>query len=919
MRKSKSKPIATRQATRQATTLAVAIALAFNPVFSSAVWAAGALPQGASVVNGQVVISSPSANAMQINASSGAIVNWQAFSIGAGGVVQIGLPSASSAMLNRVVGGDASQILGSLQSNGRVFLLNPNGIVIGAGARIDTNSFVASTLDMADGDFLAGKLRFLAAPGAGSIRNDGVISAGPGGRIALIAPDIQNTGIIQAPGGQILLAAGRKLEISSLDFEGVTFEIQAPTDSVLNLGKLLADNGAVSAFAGTLRHSGEIRANKMVQDGDGSIRLQGSNGVTLTSDSITRADGLAGGSVKIQSTGGTTRVAGLVSAVGSSGKGGDIQLLGDRVAVESLAVVDASGSAGGGQVLVGGDFQGSNAAVQNASRVYVAPGASLKADATDSGDGGKVVVWADENTRYYGDLSVRGGPNGGSGGSAEVSGKANLAFDGTADLGAPAGRSGTLLLDPLDILVSSTGGILPSVVDQFADFATSVTVGNVRTATGNVATISAAAMAKVKGTITLQAERDIYINDAISLTAPGAGLTATAGGPAFNSANGQIFVNQAISTTAGAVTLHAVGISGTGTITTTGGAVDLTTSGNETYSSQINSGGGAVNLASTLGFVNSANVNAGSGSIQATGKTGVFNGIYTTTGTAGLSATAGSVSGNQVKADTVNLSATGGSVSGSVNAASRVNATSANSSVQLNNLAGQALRVGTVSGSSGVFLTSTGGVEQAGGGLITAPFFSVNAANSGLSTGSAAAPLMLALPAQTPDIGLTLQGMSAPAFISISGAGAPLSSLNLAGTVAGLGATSITGANNLTTLALANGGTFLAANAVSTGGLASGFQLNVTDGGLNSTTLNLTGAPVTLNSQGAMTLGSVTSASLNASAAGPVTIGTATTTGNSGIVVNAQKCNLSFSVCTDVSPIAAGTLTAGGFGSIQCF
>ena len=902
MRKLKSR----HTVARRATALAVAIQMAFNPAFVTVALAGPVLPQGAAVVNGQVAISNPSANALQINASSGAIVNWQKFSIGAGGQVQIGLPSASSAMLNRVVGGDASQILGSLQSNGRVFLINPNGIVVGAGARIDTNSFIASTLDMSDGDFLAGKLRFLASPGAGSIRNDGVISVGPGGRIALIAPDIQNTGIIQAPGGQILLAAGRKLEISSLDFEGVTFEIQAPTDSVLNLGKLLADNGAVSVFAGSLRHSGEIRANKMVQDGDGSIRLLGSNEVTLTSDSVTRTDGLAGGAIKIQSTGGTTRVAGVVSAVGSDGKGGDIQLLGERVAVESLARLDASGSGGGGQILVGGDFQGANSEVQNASRVYVAPGASLKADATDKGDGGKVVVWADENTRYYGDLSVRGGPNGGNGGKAEVSGKANLAFDGTADLGAPAGQSGSLLLDPLDILVSNAGGILPSVVDQFTDFA------------GNVVTISPVKMATINGTIVLQANRDIYFMDPVALTIAGAGLSATAGGPAFNSVNGgAILMNQSISTNAGAVTMRGVSISGAGTITTTGGGVDLATSGNETYSSAINSGGGTVNLASTLGFVNSANVNAGTGSIQVIGKTGVFNGVYTTTGIAGLTATAGSVNGNQVTADTVNLSATGGSVSGSVNATSRVNAASSNSSVQLNNLAGQALRLGTLSGSSGVFLTSNAGFEQASGGLITAPFFSVSAGNSAVSTGSAAAPLTLALPALTPDIGLTLQGIAAPAFIALTGAGAPLSSLSLTGTVAGLGATSITGATNLTTLALANGGTVLGANAVSTGGLASGFQLNVTDGGLSSTTLNLAGAPVTLNSQGAMTLGNVTGASLNASAAGPVTIGTATTTGNSGIIVNAQKCNLSFSVCTDSSPITAGTLTAGGFGSIQ--
>ena len=586
MRHSKSRP----SVARQGTALAIAIQLAFGPGINALAQAGPVLPQGATVANGQVNISNPNASSLQINASSGAIVNWRSFSIGAGGQVQIGLPSATSAMLNRVTGAESSQLLGSLQSNGRVFLINPNGIVVGAGARIDTNSFVASTLDMSDGDFLAGKLRFLAAPGAGSIRNDGLITAGPGGRIALIAPDVQNTGIIQAPGGQILLAAGRKLEIASLDFEGVTFEIQAPTDSVLNLGKLLAENGAVSAFAGSLRNSGEIRASKMVRDSDGSIRLSGSNEVIITSDSVIRADSTAaggpGGNITIQSANGTTRVAGVVSATAADGTGGNIQLLGERVAVESATQVDASGSAGGGQILVGGDFQGNNAAVQNARRVYVGEGANLKADATAAGDGGKVIVWADENTRYHGNLSVRGGAAGGNGGNAEVSGKQNLEFAGGADLGAPAGQSGTLLLDPLDILVSTAGGILPSVVDQFSDFA------------GNVVTISPTKMAAINGNVVLQAERDIYFMDAVALTAAGAGLSATAGGTTFNSVNGgNIFLNQSISTTGGAVNLRGVGISGVGTITTTGGAVDLMTSGSLTYSSAIDSGGGAVNLA----------------------------------------------------------------------------------------------------------------------------------------------------------------------------------------------------------------------------------------------------------------------------------------------------------------------------------
>ncbi len=900
---------------RRGTALAVAIQLAFGPGINSIAQAGPVLPQGASVVNGQVNISNPTASSMQITASGGAIVNWRAFSIGAGGLVQIGLPSATSAMLNRVTGAEASQLLGALQSNGRVFLINPNGIVVGAGARIDTHSFVASTLDMADSDFLAGKLRFLAAPGAGSIRNDGVITAGPGGRIALIAPDIQNTGIIQAPGGQILLAAGRKLEISSLDFEGVTFEIQAPTDSVLNLGKLLADNGAVSAFAGSLRNSGEIRASRMLRDADGSIRLQGSNEVIITGDSVIRADGsgsgVAGGNIKIQSANGTTRVAGVVSATGADGKGGDIQLLGDRVAVETGARVDTSGSAGGGQILVGGDFQGTNTAVQNAKRVYVAADAQLKADATGNGDGGKVIVWADENTRYFGNLSVRGGASGGNGGFAEVSGKKNLEFAGGADLAAPAGQSGTLLLDPLDILVSTGGGILPSVVDQFSDFA------------GNVVTISPTKIAAINGSVVLQAERDIYFMDPVAMTAAGAGLTATAGGATFDSANGgQIFLNQNISTTGGAVTMRAVGISGAGTITTTGGAVDLMTSGTLSYSSAISSAGGAVKLTSTLGSVNDAQVDAGSGSIQVTGKTGIARtgnvngtGVFTTTGDASFTTTQGGVLGIRATANTVNIAATGGAVSASVNAANRINASSSNSTVVLSNIGGP-LRIGNVSSNSIVEFISSGGIEQAPGGLITTPFLDVLASNSAATTGSAAAPLRVALPAQSPTLDLRLEDQAAPAYVDLVGSPA-LSRLHLTGTVAGLGGTTITGASNLPVLALSNGGSVLNANATSSGGLMTGFVLSVSNGGLNSTILDLASANVSLSSQGPMALSNVVSTSLNANAAGPVTIGTATTTGASGIVVNAQKCNLSFSACTDVSPIAAGTLVAGGTGSIQ--
>lgn len=866
------------QKLRQVSALAVAIHLGF----SASAWSATALPQGASVVNGQVLITKPSDNSLQINATAGAIINWQQFSIGSNGQVRFTLPNAGSSVLNRVVGADSSQLMGSLQSNGRVFLINPNGIVVGAGARIDTNSFIASTLDTSDSDFLAGKLRFLATAGAGSIRNDGVISAGPGGRIALIAPDIQNTGIIQAPNGQILLAAGRKLEISSLDFEGVSFEIQAPTDSVLNLGQLLAENGAVSAFAGTLRHSGEIRASSLVLDSEGSIRLSGSNEVSISTGSVTVADGVShGGTITIQSSNGTTHVAGNLSAIASAGQGGTIEILGNRVALDAGARVDASGTGGGGQILVGGDFQGKNAAIQNASRVYVDTDASLKADALQNGDGGKVVVWADENTRYLGSLSARGGVDAGNGGNAEVSGKQNLLFAGSADMGAAHGQSGSLLLDPLDILVSTGGGILPTVVDQFADFS------------ANVVTISPTAMNNVKGTVTLQAQRDIYFNSAVTLGTAGAGLTATAGGSTFDAAGGgQIYLNQNISTNAGAVTLRAVGVSGSGTITSNGGAVDIKTSGSESFSSTISSGGGAVRLESGTGSVYGANVNAGSGAVN-------------------LTTTTGSISSSTLTGGTVTLAATGGSVSSvNVNAATQVNASSSNSYIYILNSGGQPLRVGTVTSPSTVQLRSDSGFEQAAGGMLTAASVYLYNDSSTAAAGTVAAPLQIASPQ------LYVSGysttMATPAHINFSGS-PTLSALNLNGDLAALASTTITGAANLSTLTLTNasGALSVTADSGTTSGFGSGFQISVSDAAITAPSLNLLGGNITLNSSLGLTIGSLNAASLYATAKGAVSLGTVSTTGSGGIYVSTNSCTAYYVGCSASSPITATALTAG--------
>ena len=144
----------------------------------------------------------------------------------------------------------------------------------------------------------------------------------------------------------------------------------------------------------------------------------------------TTANGPSGGKIEIQS-GDTTLVSGTIEAKGlgdslataggeGGGEGGTIHVLGNKVGLIDSARIDASGDAGGGTVLVGGDFQGKNPEVQNAYRTYFGLNASVAADAVTSGDGGKVIVWADDITRFYGSISARGGLQSGNGGFVEI-------------------------------------------------------------------------------------------------------------------------------------------------------------------------------------------------------------------------------------------------------------------------------------------------------------------------------------------------------------------------------------------------------------------------------------------------------------------------------------------------------------------
>ncbi|RTL29833.1 MAG: filamentous hemagglutinin N-terminal domain-containing protein [Rhodocyclaceae bacterium] len=415
--------------------LAAALALAFSQA-----WPAWALPEGNTTAHGVVEVGRPDASRMVIRqASDKAIVNWQGFSIGAGEQVRIEQPGAGSAILNRVTGASRSEIQGRLDANGKVFLINRNGVVFGETAAVNVGSLVASTLDIDNDDFVADRLRFRALEGPAAVENAGSISVADRGTVALMGGRVANNGTIRAQLGTVAMAAGEEM---TLDLAGDGLSRLTVTRATLDA--LVANGGAVIADGGQVLLSARALAEI-------SSRVVNQTGVV-------RARGLSerGGRIVLDGgDSGVTEVSGVLdaSAPQAGGRGGEVQVLGHHVAVSGAAALDASGAAGGGAVLVGGDYQGRNPAVRNAKAAYVGPRASVKADATVAGTGGKVVAWSDEATRAHGSFSARGGPAGGDGGVVETSGGFLDVSGARVSATAPAGKAGQWLLDPTDLRI----------------------------------------------------------------------------------------------------------------------------------------------------------------------------------------------------------------------------------------------------------------------------------------------------------------------------------------------------------------------------------------------------------------------------------------------------------------------------------
>ena len=216
-------------------TLSACLFLAFGT-------AVHALPTGGVVAAGNAGIANSASATTITQTSANAVINWQSFGIGAGQTVQFIQPSSSSVALNRVLGSDPSSILGNLSANGKVFLLNPNGVLFGSGASVNVGGLVASTLSITDANFMAGRYAFTDA-GSGTVVNQGTINATDGGYVVLMGKSVSNQGVISAKMGTVALAGGNAI---TMDVGG---------DGLLNL---LISQGAVNAL---VENGGMIRAD----------------------------------------------------------------------------------------------------------------------------------------------------------------------------------------------------------------------------------------------------------------------------------------------------------------------------------------------------------------------------------------------------------------------------------------------------------------------------------------------------------------------------------------------------------------------------------------------------------------------------------------------------------------------------------
>jgi filamentous hemagglutinin family protein len=600
--------------------------------------APNAHPTGGVVVGGAVMISQTASNTAVHQSSTRGAVNWQSFNVGSQQSVTFQQPNAQAVILNTVTGPNPSQIAGRIDANGQVVLVNQSGVTFYKGSQVNTAGLMVSASGANPAQFMAGgNVSFDQAGNPNAhVVNNGNITIKGAGLAALVAPGVANAGTISAHLGHVVLAGAKT---AMLDLYGDKLVSVIVTGSVAQTpdgaDALVTNTGVIRANGGTV----QLTAKAV----DGVVTDLVSAGGKIEANTV----GANQGRILIDGIGGSIMITGNLSATGkvAGTTGGEIGLQAtDAVIVKSGAVVNASGAAGGGTVAVGTTLKrarGGPAVTgeKMAKGVLVEQGATIAADASVNGNGGRVTVLSSEVTAMDGAISAKGGQAGGNGGFIEVSGFGGYSLTGSVDVSAPVGALGTITIDPTNLTIVP-GAIGAGDQDRVLMaglgtlLATAPDIGNDAISNGEINSLT--------GNILLQATNNLTVSAPITLTGAGQSLTlqagnnlivgapiATAGSITFSAADqtiagfnaaGALTLNNAVTTTGPQLSLSA----GTGGITvnanaSAAGLISMSSSGGINLNGPASLPVGVVNTAEEQQITaNSVNFSA-AGNVTQTG------------------------------------------------------------------------------------------------------------------------------------------------------------------------------------------------------------------------------------------------------------------------------------------------------------
>ncbi len=400
-----------------------------------------AAPSNPNPIQGTLHVENIDAHTFIITVSEDAYIFWDDFSIDEGELIDLHQPSAQSIAVVEVVSDKPSTLLGTLKSNGSIYLINPNGVFVDESGYVDTYGFLASSLPACPCPLIDGERDvFIQGDSKAPITNRGRIKAWEND-VYLMGYQVENRGVVDASRGTVAFAAGRDIILNQSNGEKIgTFsspiKYENEETGIDNSGVIIASKAELKAdgnsYSVAIRHSGFIDV----------IGVEGQKGLAY-----------------LVANKGDTIVSGAITVESEKGIGGEIHILGERIFLFENSNLDASGNKGGGKVIIGADAGEPNPGII-AQLTFIDEATSILVDAVDEGDAGQVIIGSEEKTYFYGSISACGGEKSGNGGIVEIFGRKSLDFQGKVDRFAPFGNEGMLLLHTDDMIYRAQEGFV---------------------------------------------------------------------------------------------------------------------------------------------------------------------------------------------------------------------------------------------------------------------------------------------------------------------------------------------------------------------------------------------------------------------------------------------------------------------------